>query len=75
MARQCSRTGCSRTATATMTYGYAARAAWIDDLDLDGSPSGYDLCAEHADRLGVPQGWERTDRRVAARALFSRRAG
>lgn len=74
MARQCSRTGCSRTATATMTYGYAARAAWIDDLDPEHSPSGYDLCAEHADRLSVPQGWRREDRRVVAQPLFSRRA-
>ncbi len=57
-----------------MTYGYAARSAWIDDLDPDQSPAGYDLCAEHADRLSVPQGWQREDRRVVAQPLFSRRA-
>lgn len=58
-----------------MTYGYAARSAWLDGLDPDRSPSGYDLCGEHADGLRVPQGWRREDRRVTARPLFSRRAG
>lgn len=57
-----------------MTYGYALRTAWIGDLDAGGSPAGYDLCVEHADRLGVPQGWQREDRR-APMSLFSRRAG
>ena len=75
MARMCSRTGCSRSATATMSYGYGARTAWLDDLDPDHAPSGYDLCLEHADGLRVPQGWERKDRRVSTRALFARRAG
>ena len=71
MARQCSRTGCSRPADATMTYGYGARIAWLDDLDPEHAPSGYDLCREHADTFSVPQGWERADRRGAP-TLFSR---
>ena len=75
MARMCSRTACSRPSSATMSYGYGARTAWLDDLDPDHSPCGYDLCTEHADGLSVPQGWERTDRRISTRALFSRRAG
>lgn len=54
-----------------MTYGYRAKVAWLDDLDPDHAPSGYDLCREHADGFRVPQGWERTDRR-AAPTLFSR---
>lgn len=45
-----------------MTYGYRARTAWIDDLGHDAG-GGYDLCQNHADGLGVPLGWTRTDRR------------
>lgn len=51
-----------------MTYDYGARSAWLDDLAAAPSPAGYDLCAAHADGLGVPQGWIRTDRRVDAAA-------
>lgn len=54
-----------------MTYDYAARTAWLDGLDPDALPSGYDLCPHHADGLGVPQGWTRTDRRAT---LFRRAA-
>jgi hypothetical protein len=54
-----------------MTYGYGARIAWLDDLDPEHAPSGYDLCREHADTFSVPQGWERADRRGAP-TLFSR---
>jgi hypothetical protein len=70
--RLCSQTGCSRPASATMTYGYVARTAWLDELDPDHAPSGYDLCADHADRLRVPQGWELSDRRDAEQPLFTR---
>ena len=66
MARLCSRTGCSRSASATMSYGYANRTAWLDDLGPDDPSAGYDLCGDHADRLGVPRGWERCDRRTAS---------
>lgn len=45
-----------------MTFGYRARTAWIDDLGHDAG-GGYDLCQNHADGLGVPLGWTRTDRR------------
>ena len=58
-----------------MSYGYGARTVWLDDLDPERSPAGYDLCADHADGLRVPQGWQRDDRRSSARPLFSRRAG
>ena len=56
-----------------MTYDYAARMAWLDDLAFDADPNQYDLCPTHAERLSVPQGWVRTDRRAAAvRPLFDR---
>ena len=66
MVRLCSRPGCAADASATMTYDYTARSAWIDDLEPESEPNQYDLCATHADRLAVPQGWARSDRRASA---------
>ncbi len=64
--RLCARPGCDEVASATMTYDYSTRSTWIDPLDADASLAGYDLCALHAERLGVPSGWSRTDRRQPA---------
>lgn len=72
--RLCARPGCDGEASATMTYDYRARQAWIDGLDAERSPAGYDLCAGHADRLGVPSGWSRTDRRAPTDSPFTRLA-
>jgi hypothetical protein len=56
-----------------MSYDYDSRTVWVDDLLHEVDPNAYDLCPAHADRLGVPQGWNRTDRRVTeVRPLFSR---
>jgi hypothetical protein len=56
-----------------MTYDYVSRVAWVDDLARESDPNQYDLCPGHADRLAVPQGWERMDRRAdAVRPLFHR---
>jgi hypothetical protein len=75
MARLCARPACSSAASATMTYDYASRTAWVDDLSGEASPGGYDLCPSHADRLGVPQGWTGADRRVRVVSLVDRLAG
>lgn len=73
MARLCSRPGCANAASATMTYGYASRTVWLDDLAAEAEPNGYDLCPAHADRTGVMVGWNLSDRRVTAvRPLFTR---
>lgn len=73
MARQCSRPGCASAASATMTYDYSSSTAWLDDLAHEADPNQYDLCPAHAERLSVPQGWERIDRRATAvRPLFAR---
>jgi len=73
MSRLCSRPGCASAASATMAYDYSGRTVWLDDLEPEVDPNLYDLCPAHADRLSVPQGWTRTDRRVSAvRPLFSR---
>jgi hypothetical protein len=68
--RTCLRTGCSAAATASLSYEYAARHAWLADLDDQRDPHTYDLCADHADRLVVPRGWTRDDRRSDMRPLF-----
>jgi hypothetical protein len=58
-----------------MTYDYASHAAWLDDLAAERDPNQYDLCPAHADRLSVPLGWARTDRRATdVRQLFQRSA-
>jgi hypothetical protein len=62
--RTCAKPGCNSGAVATLTYDYSARTAWVDLLDDDAHPMGYDLCSDHAGALTVPQGWALQDRRV-----------
>lgn len=63
--RQCSRTDCSESATATLTYRYGQSQVWIDELSAERDPHAYDLCNRHADRLTAPQGWMLLDRRAS----------
>lgn len=56
--RQCSRSACTRSAIATLTYVYADSTAVLGPLATYAEPHCYDLCAEHAARLTVPRGWE-----------------
>ena len=61
--RQCTRTGCAESATATLTYQYRRAQVWLDDLHSERDPHAYDLCARHTERLSVPHGWQLQDRR------------
>jgi hypothetical protein len=56
--RRCTRTGCARSAVATLTYAYADLTAVVGPLASFAEPHSYDLCEEHALRLTVPRGWE-----------------
>jgi len=56
--RRCSRTACGRNAVATLTYVYSDSTAVLGPLATYAEPHCYDLCAEHADRLTAPRGWE-----------------
>lgn len=56
--RQCSRTACQKPAVATLTYVYADQTAVLGRLSTHAEPHSYDLCAEHAEGLTVPRGWE-----------------
>lgn len=56
--RRCSKTGCSRPATATLTYVYADSTAVLGPLASYAEPHCYDLCDQHSQRLTAPRGWE-----------------
>ena len=56
--RRCLRTGCTRSAVATLTYIYSDSTAVVGPLASFAEPHSYDLCEEHALRLTVPRGWE-----------------
>ena len=56
--RRCSRTACSRSAVATLTYVYSDSTAVVGPLASFAEPHSYDLCEEHALNLTVPRGWE-----------------
>lgn len=68
--RVCSRPTCSVAASVTLTYAYARSRVWLDDLTVDTDPYSYDMCAAHAERLLVPQGWRLDDRRDRARVTL-----
>lgn len=42
---------------ATLTYVYADQTAVLGPLATYAEPHTYDMCAGHAERLTVPQGW------------------
>ncbi|GGA65163.1 hypothetical protein GCM10011490_14800 [Pseudoclavibacter endophyticus] len=48
---------CSRHAQFTLTFDYGDRLAAIGPLAFEIEPHSYDLCARHAERLNVPEGW------------------
>lgn len=65
MSASCSRPGCQRNPTATLTYEYSSSTATIGVLATP-HPMQYDLCDLHTDRLSVPNGWTLIDERVTA---------
>ncbi|WP_026163216.1 DUF3499 domain-containing protein [Kribbella catacumbae] len=58
IARICSRAACHRPAVSTLTYVYADSTCVLGPLATYAEPHCYDLCADHADRLTAPNGWE-----------------
>ncbi|MSS45952.1 DUF3499 family protein [Cutibacterium sp. WCA-380-WT-3A] len=52
------RPGCSRPAVATLTYVYAERTAVLGPLGPSREPGAYDMCADHAEALSAPVGWD-----------------
>lgn len=70
VARRCARPLCRGEASATLTYDYADASVRIDPASPTGHPMDHDLCADHADRLVVPRGWELEDRRQPPEPIF-----
>ncbi|UDY35614.1 DUF3499 family protein [Dermatobacter hominis] len=66
MSRSCARPGCGRPAVATLSYAYADGVVWLEDLAAEDHPMVHDLCAQHADGVRVPNGWELRDERRGA---------
>jgi hypothetical protein len=58
LSRRCSRTACSKPAIATLTYVYGDQTAVVGPLATFAEPHTYDLCANHAEGLTAPRGWE-----------------
>jgi len=58
MARRCSRPGCKQDSVYTLTYVYRDSTAVLGPLAAYVEPHCYDLCADHADRLTAPLGWD-----------------
>ena len=58
LSRQCSRTACSGSAIATLTYVYSDQTAVLGPLATYAEPHTYDLCVAHAKGLTVPRGWD-----------------
>jgi uncharacterized protein DUF3499 len=58
VSRRCSRPGCRRIAVCTLTYVYRDSTAVLGPLAAYVEPHCYDLCADHADRLTAPRGWD-----------------
>jgi hypothetical protein len=69
--RTCAKLGCNTSASATLTYDYASRTAWVELLNDEAHPMRYDLCGDHADTLTVPMGWALQDRRVRYAAALA----
>lgn len=47
-----------RPAVATLTYSYQDSTAVVGPLSIYAEPHTYDLCAQHADSVNPPRGWE-----------------
>lgn len=56
--RLCSKTACGRAASCTLTYNYADSTIVLGPLAVHAEPHSYDLCADHANRMTAPRGWD-----------------
>ncbi len=61
MVSRCTR--CGAPAAIFMSFDYAERSVWLEDLGTQFGEPGHFLCVDHADRLTPPMGWTLTDRR------------
>jgi len=62
--RRCSRPLCSRVADVVLLFDYRASHVALDWSLSDYDPNHLELCFEHAETFGPPQGWTLDDRRT-----------
>lgn len=62
--RRCSRPLCSRVADVVLLFDYGASHVALDWSSADHDPNHLELCFEHAETFGPPQGWTLEDRRT-----------
>lgn len=67
--RRCTRPSCAAHATHTLTYIYSDSTAVLGPLATFAEPHSYDLCADHSERLKVPQGWTVIKHKPEAQSL------
>lgn len=46
-----------------MSYAYADRTVWLEDLAAEAHPMVHDLCDAHSSGVRVPNGWSLQDHR------------
>lgn len=56
--RLCTKTACSNTAAATLTFNYAESTVVLGPMSQRAEPHAHDLCAKHAQQFTAPVGWE-----------------
>lgn len=56
--RLCTKTACSNTAAATLTFNYADSTVVLGPMSQRAEPHAHDLCAKHAQQFTAPVGWE-----------------
>lgn len=61
--RTCHHAACTAPPLVALVFRYDTRQVWLRPLGAEAHPAVYELCADHADRLTVPRGWERIDER------------
>lgn len=56
--RLCTKTACSNSAAATLTFNYADSTVVLGPMSQRAEPHAHDLCAKHAHQFTAPLGWE-----------------
>lgn len=56
--RLCTKTACSNSAAATLTFNYAESTVVLGPMSQRAEPHAHDLCVKHARQFTAPIGWE-----------------
>ena len=56
--RLCTKTACSNSAAATLTFNYADSTVVLGPMSQRAEPHAHDFCAKHAQQFTAPVGWD-----------------